>query len=161
MISASLVSFLRSHFELDWRGLHGVAHWSRVRRIGLCLAELTGANRRVVELFAFLHDSCRRSEDRDPQHGARSALLVAKLNQRYLQLSEPELRLLVIACRYHSAGETHEDPTIATCWDADRFELARLGVTPDPNRLCTAAASHPSFYRWAEGYSAYYASSYR
>ena len=160
MISASLISLLRGHFALDWHGIHGAAHWSRVRRIGLCLAALTGANTRVVELFSFLHDSCRRSDGRDPDHGGRAALFVEKLNGRYLHLDDLERHLLVEACRGHSGGGTHDDPTIATCWDADRLELARLGITPDHRRLCTSAAIEPAFYNWAHGYSAAYAGRY-
>ncbi len=160
MIPPPLITLLRQHFVLDWRGIHGASHWSRVRRIGLCLAELTGANARVVELFAFLHDSCRRSDGRDPGHGARAASFVETLNGRYFSLSDPELGLLVEACRGHSDGGRHDNPTIATCWDADRLELARLGITPDPQRLCSAAATDPGFYRWAARYSASYAGHY-
>lgn len=41
--------------------------------LGLVLADRTGASRRVVSLFAFLHDSCRWDDYRDAGHGARAA----------------------------------------------------------------------------------------
>ncbi|MEZ6235591.1 MAG: hypothetical protein R3B68_15505 [Phycisphaerales bacterium] len=48
------------------------------------------------------------------------------------------------ACRDHTHARTHPDPTIATCFDADRLDLARVGTTPHPGRLCTDAARDPA-----------------
>jgi len=62
MITGELVTFLRAEFQLDWRGIHGVSHWTRVRYNGLLLARSTGALAHVVEFFAFLHDA-RREHD--------------------------------------------------------------------------------------------------
>src|SRR3546814_3295139 len=45
LITKRLIEFARSEFRLDWEGIHGVPHWSRVRYNGLQLAEQTGANR--------------------------------------------------------------------------------------------------------------------
>lgn len=73
-----LLSLLRTRFRLDWHGIHGAPHWARVRRNGLLLAERSapGASTRVIELFAFLHDSCRHDDGYDPQHGERAAQLL-------------------------------------------------------------------------------------
>ena len=62
-----------NRFELDRDGIHGVAHWGRVRANGFRLAQLTGANVYVVELFALIHDSCRIDDGHDPEHGLRAA----------------------------------------------------------------------------------------
>lgn len=108
---------------------------------GLLLAPLTGADRRVVELFALTHDICRLSEGRDRDHGPRSARLVLDLQHSgRLPLDAIAAERLVIACRDHSFGYSHDDPTIATCWDADRLDLPRVGITVSPRRLCTDAA---------------------
>ncbi len=32
------------------------------------------------------------------------------------------------------------DPTLLTCWDADRLDLRRVGITPKRKRLATDAA---------------------
>jgi hypothetical protein len=40
-----LVTFLRSHFVLDWHGIHGAKHWARVKLNGLLLAAETGPTR--------------------------------------------------------------------------------------------------------------------
>ena len=41
--------------------------------------------------------------------------------------------------------------TIQTCWDDDRLDLGRVGVTLHPNRLCTEAAKRPETIKWADG----------
>lgn len=126
-----------------------MSHWARVRINGLCLADLTKANTRVVEAFALLHDSCRRNDTDDPEHGLRAGELARRLNDRFLALQVEELRLLVQACEGHSDGHLVADVTIQTCWDADRLDLGRVGVRPDASRLCTTAARDPRVIAWA------------
>ena len=43
------------------------------------LAEQTGANYRVVEYFAFIHDLGRLNDNHDPEHGYRAALIGEKI----------------------------------------------------------------------------------
>ena len=43
------------------------------------------------------------------------------------------------------------DVTIQICWDADRLDLGRVGITPHPSRLCTAAAKRLETITWADG----------
>ncbi len=66
-----------------------------------------------------------------------------------MDLTEPELDLLQEACRGHSEGWTEADITVMTCWDADRLDLGRVGIIPDPTRLCTAAARDRATIEWA------------
>ena len=148
-ISPALIRELREHFVLDWHGIHGAAHWARVRANGLRLSETTGANVRVVEAFAFLHDSCRLDDAGDPQHGRRAARYAATLNDEFLGLADEELAQLQEACRGHSDGMLRADATVMTCWDADRLDLGRVGIRPDPRRLCTEAARASSVIEWA------------
>jgi len=140
MDDRDLLRVLRGQFALDWHGIHGIAHWERVRENGLRLAEVTGANPRVVELFAILHDSRRESDGHDPGHGTRAAELARSLAGRSFEIDAPDLGLLVAACRDHSEGLTEGDITVLTCWDADRLDLGRVGNRPRPDRLCTPAA---------------------
>jgi hypothetical protein len=72
LLTPALIEAIRSRYALDWHGIHGVSHWARVRNNGLKLAVHTGANRKVVELFAFLHDSCRLDDGFDREHGWRA-----------------------------------------------------------------------------------------
>jgi uncharacterized protein len=149
IITPALMRKLRQDFALDWRGIHGVGHWGRVRTNGLKLAAATGANRRVVELFAVLHDSRRLNDGYDPGHGARGAANAAHLQGRFYDLDGEELDLLHQACSAHSDGLTDADVTVQVCWDADRLDLGRVGIEPSPARLCTQAARDPKMIAWA------------
>jgi uncharacterized protein len=66
-----------------------------------------------------------------------------------VDLAEEEFELLRYACAYHTSGMTEADITVQTCWDADRLDLGRIGVMPDPRRLCTDAAKESSTIEWA------------
>lgn len=149
MIGPALARIIRDQFALEWSGIHGASHWARVRENGLRLAELTGARPRVVELFAFLHDSRRMNDGHDPEHGARAALFAQSLAGSAFELAAPDLELLVVACRGHSDGLSQGDITVLTCWDADRLDLGRVGIRPHPDRLCTEAARDPVILEWA------------
>jgi uncharacterized protein len=148
-ISSKLIQLLRKEFVLDWGGIHGAPHWARVKQNGLRLCEFTGANPRVVEAFAFLHDSKRLSDGYDPLHGQRAANFVQSLTASALNLSSDEVNALIKACEGHSCGVMFADVTVRTCWDADRLDLGRGGIRPDPARLCTEAARDPSLINWA------------
>ena len=139
-----LVQFVVSQFRLTRRSIHGPAHWMRVRRNGLDLAAINGANTRVVELFALFHDSCRHNEDRDPDHGPRAAIFAQLcFEEGFIRCSEVELETLQAACYGHTHEHSSPDITIATCWDADRLDLPRVGIMPAAHRLCTDAARDP------------------
>jgi uncharacterized protein len=142
---------LLEDYRLPWDGDHGIAHWARVLENGLRLAETTGADVAVVRLFAVLHDSRRFNEVTDPDHGPRAAEFARTLRGRLFDLPDHEFGLLHRACAGHTHERTHPDVTIRTCWDADRLDLGRVGITPHPSRLCTEVARSPSTIRWADG----------
>ena len=148
-ISSQLIQLLREQFALNWGGIHGAPHWARVRENALRLSESTGANIKVVEAFAFLHDSQRQSDYQDPEHGWRAAEFARKLPASLLDLTESELVLLTAACEGHSDGLMKADVTVCTCWDADRLDLGRVGIIPDPARMCTEPARDSAVIRWA------------
>jgi len=139
-----LLQIVRRQFRLDWRGIHGGPHWARVRWNGLTMARMNGAREDVVELFAFLHDCQRWHDGRDREHGARAADFVWGLDAGLLSLDRPGLEMLTYAVRYHSDGLLDADVTVQTCWDSDRLDLGRVGITPRPDRLCTEQARDPS-----------------
>jgi len=43
-------------------------------------------------------------------------------------------------CRIHNGGMPQSEPTLAVCLDADRLDLGRVGITPDPEYLSTLTA---------------------
>lgn len=153
MVFKELVERIREEFALGLDGIHGVSHWMRVRENGLRLAKLTGANPEVVELFAFLHDSKRLNDGLDPGHGERAADFVRSLGGSLIALSGESFGLLVFACEYHSDGLIEAEVTVQTCWDADRLDLGRVGIRPNPKYLCTSAARQPEMIKWAWGRS--------
>lgn len=133
---------IRSQFQLDWWGYHGVEHWARVLENGLTLCgEMPDARPEVVVLFALFHDACRENENSDPEHGHRAAVLAVRHYQRgALPVDATGLQLLVDACTGHDKGLVSMDPTIGVCWDADRLDLGRVGIRPSPRLLSTTAA---------------------
>lgn len=135
-----LMKYLRGHFRLDWQGIHGAGHWARVLKFGLRVALAEGARTDVVTLFAFLHDHERWDDDADPDHGDRAALNAANLRDTYFTIDDEGFDLLCEAMRGHSKGGTQADITVQACWDADRLDLGRVGIIPNPKYLCTKTA---------------------
>ena len=125
-------------FSLPAASLHGPAHWCRVERNGLLLATRTGANKDIIRLFALFHDSRRESECYDRHHGARGAEYARQLHGNLFHLSDDDFEILHYACTCHTEGKHHDDPTIGTCWDADRLDLGRVCIIPSPEFMSTA-----------------------
>ncbi|MDF1798749.1 MAG: hypothetical protein P1V81_06200 [Planctomycetota bacterium] len=145
----ALIERVKARLVIDWRGIHGVAHWARVAANGRRLAGTTGADLGVVELFAWLHDSCRHDDGRDPDHGPRAVDFARELRGEFFDLEEARFELLAAACELHTRGQTEAEVTIATCWDADRLDLGRVGTVPDPRYLCTPPGRDPDVIQWA------------
>jgi uncharacterized protein len=126
---------------------HGIAHWSRVWNRGRKLAQDLDVNPAILAWFAYLHDSQRENEDEDPGQGARAADFTLRLRAQGLirQLGQTEFEMLCHAIRFHTDGGTETEPAILACWDADRLDLGRVGIVPDPERLYTAPGK-----AWAE-----------
>jgi uncharacterized protein len=116
---------------------------------GLRLAGETGANPEVIEYFALLHDSQRWNEGHDPEHGPRAAEFARSLRKSCVRLSNPEFESLYTACYYHTTGTTVTDVTVQTCLDADRLDLGRVNITPEPEYLFTKAAKEGAIIEWA------------
>ena len=146
-----LLDAIRCQYRLSWTGIHGVGHWARVLDTGLRLASVTGADPGVVSLFALFHDACRENDAHDRDHGARGAGLASSLVGSRFEGRPDRLGLLLDACTRHTDGIRQADVTVATCWDADRLDLLRVGITPSPHRLCTDAARDPAMLAWANG----------
>ncbi|AWM35965.1 hypothetical protein GobsT_62930 [Gemmata obscuriglobus] len=136
---AAITAAVLDGYVLPARGTHGVVHWARVLENGLRIAEANGADREIVTLFALFHDSRRVNENRDDGHGLRGGELARSLRGELVHLGDDRFELLFEACRFHTDGGVTGDRTLLACWDADRLDLGRVGVTPDPRRLGTKA----------------------
>lgn len=117
---------------------------------GLRLAEENGANQDVIRLFALFHDSQRFSDGYDTDHGERGAALATEFRDRGLiELDDQNFALLHYACCWHEKGLTQGDLTVRVCWDADRLDLGRVGIIPNPDRLCTSEGRSKEMRQWA------------
>jgi len=116
---------------------HGPAHWKRVERNGVLLASRTGADVTVVRLFALFHDSKRENDMTDPEHGLRGAQYARTLKGSLFDLDDRRFALLDYACTWHTDIDHSDDPTIGSCWDADRLDLGRVGMIPNRNLMST------------------------
>jgi uncharacterized protein len=143
----AIMTAILDGYVLPTRGNHGVVHWARVLENGLRIAQANGADREVVTLFALFHDARRVNEDRDEGHGLRGGEFARSLWGKLVHLDDDRFELLFEACRLHTDGHTTGDRTLLACWDADRLDLGRVGIIPDPRRLGTKAAH--SLLTWA------------
>ena len=147
-----LLAEVRRGFVLDWTGDHGAHHWGRVRHHAMTIARARTADVLVVELFAFLHDSQREDEWRDPGHGNRGAEFARSLQGRFFELRPAQLDRLAYAIRHHSGGEVSTDATIQSCWDGDRLDLGRVGIKPTDKYLSEEGSRRIKMaYAWSRG----------
>lgn len=109
---------------------------------GRHLAEAVDVDPAVLAWFAYLHDSQRHNDHRDPQHGMRAADFAVHLRRERVitELDDSDFERLCEAMRLHSNGHTEADSAIRACWDADRLDLWRVGIQPHPRYLCTSHA---------------------
>jgi uncharacterized protein len=117
--------------------IHGLTHWRRVFKNGLVIARETGANIDMIELFALFHDSCRLNDGKDPGHGRRAADWVASMRSDLPGLPEDLFQFLLEALRDHTHVRYTDNIHIATCWDADRLDLSRVGQAPSEEFMNT------------------------
>jgi uncharacterized protein len=136
---AGIRDYVMSVFRCGSDSIHGPGHWQRVEAFGLRIAESSGADLTVVRLFALLHDSCRLNDGDDLFHGPRAAEMLDRIVPSVFALDPNRLELLKQAVRYHTSGHTSPDPTIGTCWDADRLDIGRVGITPCAHYMSTVA----------------------
>lgn len=146
-----LVIEILKQYQLPWYSTHGLPHWGRVLENGLRIAEHSTetVDEDIITLFAFFHDSCRINESIDPGHGDRGAQLAKKFRNRFFKISDYKFNLLLDACRFHTSLMHPHNPILQTCFDADRLDLSRVAITPDPDLLNTEFAKSSKTIKWA------------
>ena len=117
--------------SVDPYSIHGPEHWARVERNGLYIAEKTGADKTIVQLFALFHDCKRVNDAIDPGHGLRGAEYAAKIKDELINISSDDFDKLYYACEWHTDKNETDDITVAACWDADRLDIGRVGFIVD------------------------------
>ncbi len=137
MITDDVIAFALSTTGCYHKGHHHLRHWVRVHQFGNLIGLAEGADMEVVSYFAFLHDAARNDDTHDRLHGQRMANLLKQRDSLLENLTKSQRSILITAIAGHSAGTTSSEPTIGTCWDADRMDLSRLGITPAVDLMST------------------------
>jgi uncharacterized protein len=148
--AARLVDAVLERSTSKHSSIHGESHWQRVAAAALPLLPRTrNADPALVFLFALFHDSMRLNDGHDPLHGPRGAALARELHGGPFELEDEEMDLLAFACEEHTNGGVGPNPTVGVGWDADRLNLWRVGIKPDPQFLSTQAARSEERIAWA------------
>jgi uncharacterized protein len=134
MIAVEVLELLRQESSFITSPIHGLKHWRTVERNGHYLANFNGADKAVLSYFAYFHDCMRENEGRDKGHGPRAASF-AKKHRDSIPLNDVQFKQLTDACKGHTYGTRPDCTTINTCWDADRLDLGRVGISPDASYL--------------------------
>ena len=124
--------------------------------MGFGLPRIPGPTSRSCNCSPIFHDSRRVNEGTDEGTARRGAELATQLRGDWFDLPDEDFDLLCFACARHTDGLMDGDITVRTCWDADRLDLGRVGICPEPKRLCTAAAKSPDILKWADGRGAFH-----
>lgn len=118
---------------------HGPQHWMNVAKNGIKLARAESADPLFCELFGLLHDCQRLDDGYDKGHGRRAAAYARRI-KTMLPLGAGDFKRLSYALTWHDDKVHTRDLGIGCCWDADRLDLPRVGVTTDPAYLNTDTA---------------------
>jgi uncharacterized protein len=130
---------LREYAIKHWNksDIHGIEHWDNVYKNALKLKD-NDINLNVLYAFAYLHDSARFNDGIDLYHGARAVENVKKLSKTILKnLNEEEIIILCHACQYHNIEDRTTNNTVNACYDADRLDLIRVNIIPDPFQMAS------------------------
>jgi uncharacterized protein len=147
--------------QLAWHvsDLHGVAHWARVSRFGAGLSaglHLSPAYRECVEIFAWTHDLARIDDGGGNDHARDGARYFDTYTAKvFPHLTHVQQDFIRTAIYHHADGISAEEGwhqgwfthlegekadilnVMGCCWDADRLDLLRLGIEPEPHRMST------------------------
>ena len=134
---SELRRFSANRWPMGMGETHGVEHWDRVAMFGRLLYQEV-ADMDVIMAFSYLHDSERKDNAEDIEHGIRASKLVDIIRYSQLRdLSDEQIRKLKRACELHTVAHKTGDITIDICFDADRMDLLRVGIVPLPERMAT------------------------
>jgi len=118
--------------------VHGLSHWRNVERNAILLAEKTGVDTHPLRVFAYIHDMCRENDGGDPEHGLRASKVLKKYMGTFLNGMDDIINYkLCFACENHTRILRTGDLLIDSCFDADRLDLLRIGIKPDPDKMAT------------------------
>ena len=135
--------------------VHGYVHSLSVERNMMILCkQLNYGWGWGMWIFAYYHDILRLNDGADPDHGKRAADLLRGIRANGNLNSVPIglIDSICFACENHSTMLRSGDQLTDICFDADRLDLMRVGIKPDPKMMATHIGAH-----YAENYEAYVA----
>ena len=96
-----MIEYIKVKARLSNSPIHGIRHWKNVEKMGMYLCERNNADREVVKMFAYIHDSGGVNEDEDFEHGKRSVEIAKEMVENKIMTSpdENQLRKLYYALR--------------------------------------------------------------
>ncbi len=120
---------------------HGPQHWRCVSLVGVRLSGTTpGADALVAFLFGLFHDAMRENDWQDEGHGTRGASLMTRFYRAGLiPITLPQYEAALLACQTHTEAAPTKRAVLGVCYDADRLNLWRVCVRPEPAYLSTIA----------------------
>lgn len=150
-----IVESVKEIIKVNINAIHGINHWERVERFGHYLADLNGADKKILSLFAYTHDLGRENDGEDVFHGERSAQIAKMFWEKgVIESTTEDLDRLMYACsHHHKLRAESDDLTVQTCWDSDRLDMWRAGIEPNPLYLYTKEAKNPLLIEKARYFS--------
>ena len=80
----------------------------------------------------------RNNDGEDYEHGPRASKFIDTIRVSQLSaLNDEQIDKLKRACELHTIEDRTGDITIDICFDSDRMDLLRVGITPLPDRMAT------------------------
>ncbi len=125
--------FERVKAEIGERsGAHGLDHFMRVRKYAVYLAKKEGANVKVVEAMALLHDLVRYEDERE-KYSVEETLKKASLILDELHFSTEEKKAVLEGIKSHSLHSNivavPESLEAKIIFDADKLDsVGRIGI---------------------------------
>lgn len=153
IIPKEVIKDIFDNFDLELEdGIHGIYHWARVIENGWEISQDNNANMKVITAFGLFHDCKRENDEHDPEHGFRGGEFMEKYKDK-LNLTEEEFQKAKIACSGHTDILHNDDIDISTCWDADRLDLLRVDIYPNPEYLNNEISKDPDFIQVRSEYA--------
>jgi hypothetical protein len=78
---------------------------------------------------------------------ALGSIAIADETQAPVMLTDIQFKQMTDACKAHTGGKKTRCTTVATCWDADRLDLGRVGAAPMSGLLFTEEAKRIADHR--------------
>lgn len=114
-------------------GAHGLDHFMRVRKYAVYIAKKEGANVKIVEAMAFLHDLVRYEDEREEYSVEETIKKATEVLANLKQFSDADAKVILDGIRSHSLHSKIEaipgSLEAKVLFDADKLDsVGRVGI---------------------------------